>query len=179
MISIKNNLLIQQPHFTGERTNKIDANVMDYHERQTSTIPDSYGKALIKKHEENKELRELERFEKTLSETSNSDKISLKDAVNELNSLNLSSKRATDIILACTFENDNPEITINKKALLITKETMLYDGKLPAKYTDAIRGCLDEDTETFNLKKFDSMFNARGEVKIMKRHYVKQKEQNV
>lgn len=169
MISIKNNLLIQQPHFTGERTDKIDANVMDYHERQTSTIPDSYGKALIKKHEENKELRELERFEKTLSETSNSDKISLKDAVNELNSLNLSSKRATDIILACTFENDNPEITINKKALLITKETMLYDGKLPAKYTDAIRGCLDEDTETFNLKKFDSMFNARGEVKITAR----------
>ncbi len=169
MISIKNNLLIQQPHFTGKRTDKIDANIIDYHERQTSNIPDSYGKALIKKHEENKELSELERLEKTLSETSNSDKISLKDAVNELGTLNLSNKRTADIILACTFENDNPEITINKKALLITKETILYDGKLPAKYTDAIRGSLDEDTETFNLKKFDSMFNARGEVKLTAR----------
>ena len=169
MIAIKNNLLIQQPHFTGKRTDKIDANIMDYHERQTSNIPDSYGKALIKQHEENKELSELERLEKTLCETSNSDKISLKDAVNELDSLNLSSKRATDIILACTFENDNPEITINKKALLITKETLLYDGKLPAKYTDAVRGSLDEYTETFNPKKFDSMFNAKGEVKLTAR----------
>lgn len=171
MISIKHNLFINQPNFTGKKTDRTDANIMDYSEySEKSNIPDSYGKALIKQKEVKKqEISDYDHVQMELSKTSNYDDISLKDAVNELNTMNLSTKRATDIILACTFENDSPEIKINKKALLLTKETILYDGKLPAKYTDAIRGSLDEYEEKFDSNRYNSMFNARGEVKITAR----------
>lgn len=170
MLTIQNNLLITRPNFKGQKIYSTPNFKGVEQENSANNIPDSYGRALVnRKTVTKREPTKLELLEEELSKTTNSDDISLKDATKELSSLNLSNKRATDIILACTFENDNPEIKINKKALLITIDTLLYDGKLPAKYTDAIRGSLDEDTETFNPKKYNSMFNARGDVKITAR----------
>ncbi len=168
MITILNNLSINKlnlnVHKEGISRPSFKGTEID---SKKTHIPESYGRVLVtQKYISKREPTKLELLEEELSRTSNSDDISLESATKELSSLNLSNKKITDIILACTFENDNPEIKINKKALLITKETLLYDGKLPAKYTDAIRGSLDEETEAFNPQKYESMFNARGAIKI-------------
>lgn len=161
MISIKNSLGIQPlfKGYYGQKTYNTNTTYgQDY--ASSSDAMTSYGKALVRSPDV--ELSEL--WDK-INATSDSDTISIEDAAKEFSVLNTTTKKKTDSILACTFETDKPEVVINKKSLLLLKELLLSEGNVP-KVEDVIRTCLDEKTQTFNPRKYDSMFNANGKVKI-------------
>ena len=119
MITIFNNLSINKLNLNVHKEEILRPSFKGIEiDSKKSHIPDSYGRVLVtQKSISKREPTKLELIEEELSRTSNSDDISLESATKELSSLNLSNKKITDIILACTFENDNPEIKINKKIL--------------------------------------------------------------
>lgn len=163
MIKInKNNNLFYQPTFQGrnvQSANDFYASELSQNPTYSSAIS-SYGKVMVEKSSDPKD-----EVDKKLLETSNDETISLEDAVKELKDINTTPKRKADYILCSTFENDKPEVIINKKALLTIKQSLLYGDKIP-KMEDAIRTALDDDTKSFNPDKFNSLFDYKGRLKI-------------
>lgn len=165
MLSISNNVFVTSS-FKGNNPHKPESmNLVREDYISSYDASTAYGKALVK----NVQKEEPDIYEK-LRLVSDTDTISLEDAVNELRTCNTSSKTKTDLILACAFENDKPVLVINKKAIYLLKEELLYgNGKVTPKYADVIRTCLDENSETFNSERYKNMFNPNGKVKISAR----------
>lgn len=163
MIKInKNNNAFYQPTFQGRKVqsaNEFYCSDLSQNPAYSSAIS-SYGKAMLEKSSDPKDV-----VDRKLLETSNDETISLEDAVQELKDINTTPKKKADYILCSTFENDKPDVIINKKALLTIKQALLYDDKIP-KMEDAIRTALDDDTKTFNPDKFNSLYDYKGRLKI-------------
>ena len=163
MIKInKSNNVFFQPTFQGRKVQSAnDFNGSELSQNPTySSAISSYGKAMVAKSPDPKD-----EVDRKLLATSNDETISLEDAVQELKDINTTPKRKADYILCSTFENDKPEVVINKKALLTIKQALLYGDKIP-KMEDAIRTALDDDTKTFNPDKFNSLYDYKGRLKI-------------
>lgn len=173
MIKInKNNNVFYQPTFQGRKVQTVN-DYLDYELSQNPTYSSaisSYGKAMVESSNPKDDI------DRKLLATSDDETISLEDAVQELKDIKTTPKKKADYILCSTFENDKPEVVINKKALLTIKQALLYGDKIP-KMEDAIRTCLDDDTKTFNPDKFNSLYDYKGRLKIGAR--LKPRPQNI
>lgn len=129
----------------------------------------SYGKALIsfgaseiQKEEKDTYTKFVERF----LATTDTDTITLDDAVKELNGVEgLSPVRKINFIMDAAFEIDKPDLIINKKALMILKDAAI-NKDIPPRFEDAIKASLDESDFSFDSEKFHNMFNYNGKIKI-------------
>ena len=161
MISLKN-INPLQLNFKGYQQQKESSQVNSSNDSNYVSSSDamtSYGKVLVTTKSA------VDDIDTKLLNTSDTDTISLLDAVEEFKDINTTDKKKTDYILCCTFENDKPEVIINKKALLLIKQSLVTGDKIP-KMEDVMRTCLDDDSKSFNAKKFDSLFDYKGRLRI-------------
>ena len=174
MISINNkqNLFIQ-PNFKGNSKN--NSYVSERYEIENSALGkkssyavSSYGQAMVKANKTNPKDDEYARLLTLIPHTSDYATMSLDDAVEEMKNVNTTNKRKTDLILASTFETDKSDVLVSKKALYILKKALIANSFVP-KLEDAVRTCLDAEFQEFDSRKFDSLFNAKGQIRISAR----------
>ena len=163
MISIKN-INSLQLNFKGYQEKKEPSKGYSYDSDYVSSSEamTSYGKALVTSKSDTEDFNSIS---ERIYNTKDDEIISLKDAVDEFKCVNTTDKKKTDYILSCTFENEKSDVVINKKALLLTKQALLFNAKIP-KMEDVMRTCLDDDSKSFNSKKFESLFDYKGRLRI-------------
>ena len=164
-----------QPH---DNTSRGDSKTIDASYSQASR---SYGVAFLgtskPKRSTSEIIKDIQDVNNKINNTQNDELISIEDAIAELKTINHTDSKKCDYILACTFETDNSEVLINKKALYYLKYTLLTKDCVP-KLEDAIRTCMDEKTLTFDPEKFESLFNMAGQIKYSAASKLKPRPQN-
>jgi len=129
----------------------------------------AYGKALISfgtSEKPDDEKSTYEKFVERYLATTDTDTITLDEAVQELNEVEgLSPVRKINFIMDAAFGIDKPDLIINKKALMILKDAAI-NKDMPPRFENAVKASLDESDYTFDSGKFRNMFNYNGKVKI-------------
>lgn len=164
MISIKNinSLKLNFKGYEPQKESQRNDSSVSSNYVSSSDAMTSYGKALVTSKSD------IEDINTKLLNTANNDVISLADAVEEFKDVKTTDKKKTDYILCCTFENNKPEVVINKKALFLVKQALVTGEKIP-KMEDVMRTCLDDESKSFDGKKFDSLFDYKGRLRISAR----------
>lgn len=163
MLSINSNKY--NPTFSARRVrSSYDFDYIENYAKNTpitssANAATAYGKVLVTQRtkEEDDYLNLLER----ISQTPNDEVISIEDAITEFENVDITDKKKVDCIMAATFETDKTDVVINKKALLLLKES----GGKSTQMQDVIRTALDEDTLSFNQSTYDRMFTSMGTIR--------------
>ena len=109
-----------------------------------------------------------------LSTTAPDETVTLKQAVEILKPLELNEKKLLEYLLACSYDSHDETVTVNKQALYYS--ILLNGGFLdvpPAKIPNVIASSLDNENRCFSKNKFDSLFNAAGQIRMTKRKSLK------
>lgn len=109
-----------------------------------------------------------------VNNTANSDTATVEEAVDILKPLKLTEKKLLDYLMACSFDSHDENVIINKQALYYT--LLLHCGyrNLPeAKIPNAIAAGMDNEYKCFSEKKFDSLFDMTGRLRLSKKNSLK------
>jgi len=142
-----------------------NANMLDMPEY--SSAISSYGKALISRPDNTMPLNSpdgMYKFQDILSYVSGirpDETISIIDAIEMIDPLDIKPEDKTQYILTATYDDDKKETVINKQALKIV-ELSHHLGLTNKEYLDAIRHGIDDEGRTFDIDKFKSQCLVNG-----------------
>ena len=153
-------ILIKAPVSSPEGEEKFAAGIS----KQASEAISSYGKAsirpkakLLKTSSDYEE--EMEILLKKAGKTKQNDTISLKDAVKELDMLDLQESQKADLLLSCTFQTKTNETIISRPALYMAKYAIIdCYGKVPNKLDKAVRTAIYDEGKVFDVDYFYELF---------------------
>ncbi len=106
--------------------------------------------------------------------TSPTDTVSTKEAIEILKPLKLTEKKLLDYLMACSYDSHDENVEINRHALYYT--ILLHNDFRTVPYSkipNVIASSLDNENKCFSENKFNSLFDMTGRLRLSKRNSLK------